>query len=84
MKMKTLINRKFFTFVYVLLVSVIFYGCMQEPTIKENKIIGFTLGGNVYTYTIDSCEYIGRLQGGDNSWAAHKGNCKFCANRSKK
>ncbi len=33
------------------------------------------------TYTIDSCEYIGSVNGGNADFIAHKGNCKFCKAR---
>lgn len=35
------------------------------------------------TYTIDSCEYIGKLRGFESDVLTHKGNCKFCAERNK-
>lgn len=36
--------------------------------------------GEFHVYIIDSCEYVGRY-----SYAfTHKGNCRFCAARSKK
>lgn len=34
---------------------------------------------------VDSCEYINRYEGGHTGYRfTHKGNCKFCAERSKK
>lgn len=35
------------------------------------------------TYIIDSCEYIGYLSVGPRDVLAHKGNCRFCAERKK-
>jgi hypothetical protein len=35
-------------------------------------------------YTYDSCEYIGNLNNHSNDVLAHKGNCKFCAERTLK
>lgn len=76
MKNKTSIlvgTRHFF---YVLLVSVIFYGCVDHNPKKESefKII-----------VVDSCEYIYSYEGVDEgALFTHKGNCKFCAERSKK
>ena len=35
----------------------------------------------ITVYTIDSCEYIGVLQGLNGDWATHKGNCKYCKQR---
>lgn len=83
MKTRTSIYHRTFAFAYVLLVAVIFCGC-QESTVKEDKSIAIIGGVNVYTYTIDSCEYVGWLKGTNGDWATHKGNCKFCAERSKK
>jgi len=66
-----------------LLLSVIFCGC-KESTVVEDKSIAIIGGVNVYTYTIDSCEYVGWLKGTNGDWATHKGNCKFCAECRKK
>lgn len=35
------------------------------------------------TYIIDSCEYIGYIGYGSGDIIAHKGNCRFCAERRK-
>lgn len=35
------------------------------------------------TYIVDSCEYVGRHLSGQSGILAHKGNCKFCAERRK-
>lgn len=35
------------------------------------------------TYIIDSCEYVGRYIGSRSGILAHKGNCRFCAERRK-
>lgn len=35
-------------------------------------------------YVIDSCEYIGYVNAFSHDFLTHKGNCKFCAERSKK
>lgn len=35
------------------------------------------------TVVLDSCEYV-YVTAGPASWGSHKGNCKFCAERSKK
>lgn len=36
------------------------------------------------TYVVDSCEYVGRAIGSSAAILAHKGNCRFCAERRKK
>ena len=35
------------------------------------------------TYIVDSCEYVGRRISGQSGILAHKGNCRFCAERRK-
>ncbi len=80
--MKT--NFKFKTqsiaFVYAMLVAVIFCGCetnINRTDMKE-RYNGFPLKKIV----IDSCEYI--YANLDIKSLTHKGNCNFCAERSKK
>lgn len=36
------------------------------------------------TYIVDSCEYVGKYVGFRDGILAHKGNCRFCAERRKK
>jgi hypothetical protein len=93
MKTKTSIYHRTFAFAYVLLVAVIFCGCQQETINKaeqgygDKKAIEIFIGVNYQIVEIDSCEYIiGRDNGGYNGgyFLSHKGNCKFCAERSKK
>jgi len=84
-------------FVYLLLVVVLFCGCETgEPGIQKEKIIsakridiqwfdelGYNNEEEFTVITIDSCEYL--LARYDRSrMITHKGNCKFCAERSKK
>ena len=35
------------------------------------------------TYVIDSCEYVGHAASTQYDYLAHKGNCRFCAERRK-
>lgn len=35
------------------------------------------------TYIVDSCEYVGRYTTSSSAILAHKGNCRFCAERRK-
>lgn len=85
MKTRTSIYHRTFAFAYVLLVAVIFCGCgngttAQEQPIKQTKDYhGYNL------IVIDSCEYL-EAGGVPRDWTVltHKGNCKFCAKRSKK
>lgn len=81
MKTKTSIYRRHFAFAYVLLVAVIFCGC-ETPTGQREDKDGYSI------IVIDSCEYIEMsfCPGCNNGYYSltHKGNCKFCAERSKK
>lgn len=83
MKNKTSIlvgTRHFF---YALLVAVIFCGCEDRPPMQTEA--RGTDDRNYQTIVIDSCEYINRYEGGHAGYRfTHKGNCKFCAERSKK
>lgn len=38
-------------------------------------------GQPINTYTIDSCEYLGCVYGGNGDFLTHKGNCTFCEKR---
>jgi hypothetical protein len=85
MKTKTSIYHRTFAFAYVLLVAVIFCGCKTKNVQTEYTATATTIAGReIEIYIIDSCEYIGNIYGGNADMLAHKGNCKFCAERSKK
>lgn len=81
MKTRTSIYHRTFAFAYVLLVAVIFCGC-ESPSGQRYKKDGYSI------VEIDSCEYIevSSMTGANNGYYSltHKGNCKFCAERSKK
>jgi len=82
MKIKISINRLAPAFASVLLVAVIFCGCEipKEKSATEEKISE----SDFYTYTYDSCEYVGTKMYWQSAVLVHKGNCKYCAERSKK
>ena len=84
MKTKTSIYHRTFAFAYVLLVAVIFCGC---GNVDSNRVQKETLesefGAGISVMTIDSCEYVW-VKRGYGGGLSHKGNCKFCAERSKK
>jgi hypothetical protein len=66
---------------YVMLIVVLLTACEGvKPTDpnKERKNEAW-----FYTYEYDSCEYIGTEQRYNSSVLVHKGNCKFCIERSK-
>jgi hypothetical protein len=84
MKNKFSINQIPFIYVIFLLLAVIFCSC-EIPTNKTgytNTVKEFD-NGTYYVKEIDSCEYVISLVYGGRS-ICHKGNCKFCAERSKK
>lgn len=95
-KTKTIYHRTF-AFAYMLLVAVIFCGCGNEKVTHIDKIYpiidkiegvdgnGINEEGirNIRLYVIDSCEYIGHINAFNSDILTHKGNCRFCAERSK-
>ena len=89
MKTKTSIYHRHFAFAYVLLVAVIFCGCElinneQQKKVNAEDINGYEVRNEgVQILTIDSCEYVW-CKNGYGAGLTHKGNCKFCAERSKK
>lgn len=64
---------------YTMLVAVIFCGCKGS----ENDV---NIEKSYEIKVIDSCEYIyvSRRPWSEEFSLTHKGNCKFCAERSKK
>lgn len=80
MKNKTSIlvgTRHFF---YALLVAVIFCGC--DSTVSKNPTGERFFGSDIEVLIVDSCEYL--IFASDTRSVTHKGNCKFCTERSKK
>ena len=60
----------------LILLALTFIMCGCEPKVEN----GYKVGSNVYyVTTIDDCEYIR-----SGSHFAHKGNCRFCAERRQK
>ena len=58
-----------------------FFILMLSISCESNNEPSKVLEGNVIV--IDSCEYICYTSAGGYSYLAHKGNCKFCAERRK-
>ena len=89
MKQKTSIYQRTFAFAYVLLVAVIFCGCEpinneQQKKVEATELNDYSVSNQgVQILTIDSCEYVW-CKNGYGAGLTHKGNCKFCAERSKK
>jgi hypothetical protein len=87
MKTRTSLNHRTFAFAYVLLVAVIFCGCDDMNRAEErSKVFKAAVEVNGYQISIiefDSCQYL--ISGvGYSQMMTHKGNCKFCTERSKK
>lgn len=56
------------------LAALMMVGCDEKNTQPRE------LGGT-RTYIVDSCEYVGMAIGSRSGVLAHKGNCRFCAER---
>lgn len=81
MKTRTSIYNRHFAFAYVLLIAFIFCCCTPQGSVNDVNI-----EKSYEVKVIDSCEYIyvsRRPWSGEFS-LTHKGNCDFCAERSKK
>lgn len=59
----------------LILLVLLLIGCYESPPTEDTVYYGMNV------YTIDSCEYIGRLASSQSSFLAHKGNCKYCEAR---
>lgn len=69
--------------VLLVLAALALSGCTPNNFKQSGEVARSGSGEPVYVYEIDGCEYIGYI-GGRTSWASHKGNCKFCAERNKR
>ena len=63
----------------LLALTFVICGCNQSTNNMEAPVGGNTFKSSFQTIIIDSCEYITGLDR-----LAHKGNCKYCAERRKK
>ena len=65
--------------VYMITIIIIFLlaSCEEKEKNKENYVDGF------HVVVVDSCEYITRSFS-NGCIMAHKGNCRFCAERNKR
>lgn len=57
--------------------------CADGKKVDKKQLKDVFAFSNVEVVEIDSCEYI-YVPNGNGSWGAHKGNCKFCAQRNSK
>lgn len=89
MKNKFQFNRYTLACASLLLVAVIFCSCEPSNNEQQNKVEAIKVNDyevssqGVQILTIDSCEYVW-CKNGYGAGLTHKGNCKFCAERSKK
>ena len=64
------------------LAAIMIVGCSSNNRTAPN------CGTDYHVYVIDSCEYIGVINdvfsNREFNYLAHKGNCRFCAERRKK
>ena len=66
-----------------LLLTIIFCGCSSDDKRVQQDTIESGIGTGISVLTIDSCEYVW-VKRGYSGGLSHKGNCKFCAERSSK
>ena len=90
---KLILNTRLSHVAYLLLVAVIFCGCEEQTTTNTevksiNSLGSFPYNSNIDELSIveiDNCEYIVcNAYRNKDITITHKGNCKFCAERSKK
>jgi hypothetical protein len=67
----------------ILLGIMIFCSC-ETKNVSIQKTSTEISGREISVYEIDSCEYIGTIHKEAGDMITHKGNCKFCSERSKK
>ena len=63
--------------IFLALTALVMVGCLSDQ--EKAKIYE---GYGLATLTFDSCEYVFKTAG-FKGFLAHKGNCKFCAERRK-
>lgn len=75
---------------FVLILYAALFSCMiflmhscETKNVEIQETNYSILGAPIEQYSIDSCEYIGFIKGGNRDWATHKGNCKYCIQRNK-
>lgn len=66
---------------FVLILGLVIASC--DTTVKTSEdSTQFWRGNSIEVIVYDSCEYV-LFSNGQSSWGAHKGNCKYCAERNK-
>jgi len=61
--------------------SAMMVGCNKSELNADGT---YSPGKSQKVYVVDSCEYVGKLDEGKWNYLAHKGNCRFCAERRQK
>lgn len=60
----------------LLILSLFLLSCNKtNVNTKETDFVYSTMGTTLEIYTIDSCQYVGHLDGGESDILTHKGNC---------
>lgn len=80
--------------IIIILICVLAYSCMDDhqyvpqppnyPIIQSATLIQGGATRDIRLIVIDSCEYIGVIEHGHSDLLTHKGNCKYCKQRSNK
>lgn len=78
--MKAIISIIYYMKKLTIILAIAFFMCGCVPMNEDGSIkLNTNNANNPQVVIIDSCEYIHRRYG-----LAHKGNCKYCAERRKK
>lgn len=78
-KIERIKDKVIITIVYLITIILIFLlaSCENKENSKENYVDGY------HVVVVDSCEYL-RKTIGRSGYMAHKGNCRFCAERNRR
>jgi tetrahydromethanopterin S-methyltransferase subunit A len=66
----------------LMVIMIVISGCYKTENVNIRKTKTVIEGQHIEVYMIDGCEYIGKISGGNTDILTHKGNCKFCEQRS--
>jgi tetrahydromethanopterin S-methyltransferase subunit A len=66
----------------LMVIMIVISGCYKTENVNIGKTETVIEGQQIEVYTIDGCEYIGKISGSKYDILTHKGNCKFCEQRS--
>ena len=66
----------------LMVIMFVISGCYKTENVNIGKTETVIEGQQIEVYTIDGCEYIGKIYGSNTDILTHKGNCEFCEQRS--